>query len=285
MTRIDEILSRALLVTERTVPRDIVPTRHPDPHSGDTSTVPNAAAEDLRALCETVVTHTPAADVADFVTEQVPQPRSALVLACVLQLTETSEGARFWWEYAAGAGQPAAAYCLYLHHLALGESETADWWHRQTNDVQPRRQDTLTQEEPPHPTPETEWHPAIHPVAQLPTATILRLLRQLARDSHRTHSAAVNELMDYIPTAVAVGYLREPDLDLPMPGPHFADDIGTLLDTADKPSGAPSTLPARPDPDARAQGAGSPVPPSKDSRKPKSPPHPLDSARGESAAR
>lgn len=57
------------------MPRDIVPPWHPDPQAGDTSTEPNAAAEDLRALCETVVTHTPAADVADFVTEQVPQPR------------------------------------------------------------------------------------------------------------------------------------------------------------------------------------------------------------------
>ncbi|MEV1026601.1 hypothetical protein [Streptomyces sp. NPDC050264] len=48
--------------------------------------------------------HTSASAVADFVTEQVPQPRSALVLACLLQLTETSDGARSWWEYAAGAG-------------------------------------------------------------------------------------------------------------------------------------------------------------------------------------
>ncbi|MFB8267496.1 hypothetical protein ACFC96_12895 [Streptomyces sp. NPDC055955] len=85
------------------------------------------------------VDHVQLAAVADFVTEQVPQPRSALVLACVLQLTDTSEGARFWWEYAAVGGQPAA-YCLYLHHLALGESETANWWHRQTNDVQPSPQ-------------------------------------------------------------------------------------------------------------------------------------------------
>jgi hypothetical protein len=26
---------------------------------------------------------------------------------------------------------------LYLHHLALGERDTADFWHRQTDDVQP----------------------------------------------------------------------------------------------------------------------------------------------------
>ncbi|MDL5206514.1 hypothetical protein [Streptomyces sp. ALI-76-A] len=30
-------------------------------------------------------------------TDQVPDPCSALVLACILQLTGTDEGARFWW--------------------------------------------------------------------------------------------------------------------------------------------------------------------------------------------
>ncbi|MFJ3720839.1 hypothetical protein [Streptomyces sp. NPDC090057] len=83
-------------------------------------------------------------EVAEFVTEQVPEPRSALVPACVLQLTDTDDGARSWWQYAAGAGQPAAAYCLSLHHLAVGEDAPASWWHQQTDDVQPP---------PPHPDP------------------------------------------------------------------------------------------------------------------------------------
>ncbi|MDI1455238.1 hypothetical protein NHG22_15665, partial [Streptomyces sp. ATE26] len=144
MTRIDGILARARLATERTAPRDIVDTlscpsaRSPQsPAVGDDRPTVSGqrreaeeAAEDLRALCETLVSHTPAHEVADFVTEQVPDPRSALVLACVLQLTDTDDGARFWWQYAAGAGQPAAAYCLYLHHLAAGEDTTAGWWHQ-----------------------------------------------------------------------------------------------------------------------------------------------------------
>jgi hypothetical protein len=41
-----------------------------------------------------VVRHTPATAVAAFITDQVPEPRSALVLACVLQLTDTDDGAR-----------------------------------------------------------------------------------------------------------------------------------------------------------------------------------------------
>jgi hypothetical protein len=38
--------------------------------------------------------------------------------------------------HAVGAGQ-AAAYCLYRHHLALGERKTAELWHQQSVDVEP----------------------------------------------------------------------------------------------------------------------------------------------------
>ncbi|MFF2521442.1 hypothetical protein [Streptomyces liangshanensis] len=95
------------------------------PARGSRRSRPDADASeavDLRALCESLLPHTPAADVDDFVTEQVPEPRSAL--ACVLQMADTDDGARFWWHYATGAGQAAAAYCFYLHHLALGEDVT-----------------------------------------------------------------------------------------------------------------------------------------------------------------
>ena len=252
--RIEEILSRALLVRHRTVPRDIVPVSPPAdrdaPPAGQQPQVAgttSAAAEDLRALCETLVTHTPATAVTDFVTDQVPEPRSALVLACVLQLTDTDEGARFWWQYAAGAGQAAAAYCLYLHHLALGESDTANWWHRQTDNVQPPP-------EPPAqdiPSPDTEapdaWHPAEHRITSTSTTTILRILRHLAKNSARPRSAAISELMAYVPTAVAVGYLRQPEMDLPTPGADFARRISPLLATAANRPDVTNTLPARPD--------------------------------------
>ncbi|MER7491137.1 hypothetical protein ABT033_00480 [Streptomyces pharetrae] len=94
------------------------------------------AAEDLRALCETLVTHIPHRRHR-LRHRPGPRTRSALVLACVLQLSETGDGARYRWQYAAGARQAAAACCRYLHHLALGEVDTARWWHRQTDDVQP----------------------------------------------------------------------------------------------------------------------------------------------------
>jgi hypothetical protein len=239
MTHIEDLLSRALLVRERAVPRDVVPTFTRRTLAPDEPSTPaNPAAEDLHTLCETLVQHTPGSEVADFLTEQVPEPRSALVLACVLELTETSEGARFWWEYAAGAGQSAAAYCLYLHHLALGERETADWWHRQTDDVQPSSSTAVARTE-------TEWHPGNHLVASSSTSTVLRVLRHLSRNSSRPRSAVVAELMTYMPTAVATGYLREPDMDLPLPGQDFADRIVAVLEAAARRPDLPDGMPAR----------------------------------------
>ncbi|WP_432095700.1 hypothetical protein [Streptomyces sp. bgisy100] len=248
MTLLEDILSRALLVRDRAVPRDTVPPRDAGLHDRPAVTpgqTPRAsadttadAAEDLRALCETLVTHTPATAVADFVTDQVPEPRSALILACVLQLTDTDEGARFWWQYAAGAGLPAAAYCLYLHHLALGETHTARWWHNQTDDVRPQTapvRTTIHQDDKPI---------VLHHDDKASTTTILRVLRRLARHATRTRSAVVIELMDYMPTAVAVGYLREPESELPLPGPHFACEIRALLDAAAEWPGQPSDRPA-----------------------------------------
>ncbi|MER7901105.1 hypothetical protein ABTX62_34835 [Streptomyces sp. NPDC096046] len=167
--------------------------------------------------------------VARFVTEQVPEPGAALVLACVLQLTDTDEGARFWWQYAAGAGQAAAAYCLYLHHLALGERDTADFWHRQTDDVQPPP-------EPPAFDHAGAWHPADHRITSTSTTHFMRILRHLAQQTARSRPPGLSKLMAYVPTAVAAGYLREPDSELPLPGHEFARRINRLRTAADRPS-------------------------------------------------
>ncbi|MEV4744422.1 hypothetical protein [Streptomyces sp. NPDC049555] len=55
----------------------------------------------------------------------------ALVFACLLYLTGHPESAQFWWQLAAGAGHWTAAYCLHLHHLALGENREAKHWLHQ----------------------------------------------------------------------------------------------------------------------------------------------------------
>ncbi|MGN9821791.1 hypothetical protein ACTMUQ_41670 [Streptomyces sp. SD11] len=60
----------------------------------------------------------------------------ALVFACLLLLTDHPESAQFWRQLAAGAGNRAAAYCLHLHHLALGERREAQHWlHEVTHTV------------------------------------------------------------------------------------------------------------------------------------------------------
>ncbi|WRZ87743.1 hypothetical protein OHB54_00725 [Streptomyces sp. NBC_01007] len=234
MTGIEELLSRALLVRERTVPRDVIPSPAPTPaaerHAETTGqdAQPNAATEDLHALCETLVLHTPPATVVKFVTDQVPEPRSALVLACVLQLTDTAEGARFWWQYAAGAGQAAAAYCLYLHHLALGERETAEWWHRQVDAVQPTPEAPAWDDG-------SSWNPAENRITSASTSQFMRILRHLAQQTVRSRPASVCKLMAYIPTVVTAGYLREPDSELPLPGGEFARRINALLAAVDRP--------------------------------------------------
>ncbi|MFI9248244.1 hypothetical protein ACIGXF_38105 [Streptomyces sp. NPDC053086] len=55
----------------------------------------------------------------------------AQVFACMLYLAGHPESACFWWQLAAGAGHRVAAYCLYLHHLELGELKEARQWRTQ----------------------------------------------------------------------------------------------------------------------------------------------------------
>ncbi|MFJ2574733.1 hypothetical protein ACIOYT_30515 [Streptomyces halstedii] len=254
MTTLDAVLSRALLASDRTVPRDTVPTRDTNRRGEITPRqTAGSAADDLRALCETVVRHTPATAVGEFVTDQIPAPRAALALACVLQLSDTDDGARFWWQYAAGAGQPAAAYCLYLHHLALGETHVASWWHTQTDEA------STCKPVPRAPAARTEIRCADDPGLPallrdgegVSTTTLLRVLRQLARHVTRQRSSVVLELMAYMPVAVASGYLREPDSEIPLPGPNFAHQVRDRLNTAHRslrPSGLPPRSQSRPRP-------------------------------------
>ncbi|TLQ43056.1 hypothetical protein [Streptomyces marianii] len=53
------------------------------------------------------------------------------VFACILFLANHPESALFWWQFAAGATHPGAAYCLYLHHLSMGETREAAFWKEQ----------------------------------------------------------------------------------------------------------------------------------------------------------
>ncbi|MCZ4121860.1 hypothetical protein [Streptomyces sp. H39-S7] len=237
MTSIDQLLARALLMREPGVPRDVV--TYEDGHASggaqDVLSWPSTspfdgnhpgrdAAYDLRTLCETVVTRTAATSLSDFVTEQLPDPRGARVLGCILHLADSEDGARFWWQYAAGAGDDVASYCLYLHHLALGETHAAAWWGEQT------RIDT-------QPAPETVNLPGYaDPADNLDldssTPTVLRVLGRLLSPADRSRTEVVTAVMEYVPSAVAAGYVDNPDFEIPLPGPHFADHIAIILAAA-----------------------------------------------------
>ncbi|GLF98088.1 hypothetical protein [Streptomyces yaizuensis] len=78
------------------------------------------AAEHLRRLAA----EHPAAPVRE---EQL-DVQGAAVFACLLSLTGHPLSAEFWWGLAAGAGHALSAYCLHLHHGALGEVREAAHW-------------------------------------------------------------------------------------------------------------------------------------------------------------
>ncbi|WP_240045092.1 hypothetical protein [Streptomyces alboflavus] len=59
----------------------------------------------------------------------------AQVFACMLHLADHPESAQFWWQLAAGAGHPGAAYCLHLHHVGRGEMAEARLWRYQLEQI------------------------------------------------------------------------------------------------------------------------------------------------------
>ncbi|MFH7596200.1 IclR family transcriptional regulator C-terminal domain-containing protein [Streptomyces racemochromogenes] len=58
----------------------------------------------------------------------------AVVFGCLLHLAGLRDGARFWWQFAAGsaaARTAPAAYCLFLDHSRCGEHHDARHWARE----------------------------------------------------------------------------------------------------------------------------------------------------------
>ncbi|MEU8891541.1 hypothetical protein [Streptomyces sp. NPDC048442] len=169
------------------------------------------AARDLRLLCEAVAGHAGAlTELEEFVTGVLPAPAGARVLGCLLHLADQEEAARFWWQFAAGADDIAAAYCLFLHHLALGEEGAAELWLAQTA----------------HPAPGEDT-----------VAAALRILSLLKKDT-RTIPDPITAVLTYMPDALA--YVDD-DLDLPLPKPGFTDRIRRLQQTLHAPDTASTT--------------------------------------------
>lgn len=232
MAVIDELLARTHLRDDPDWPRDIV--AYPD--GADTGAVPSpealwdfavagghdddAAALDLTTLCESVLTHAGTASLLEeFDTEHLPVPGGARVLGCVLHLADDPDSARMWWQYAAGADDDIAAFCLYLHHRALGEFDVADRWRRWTGiDTQPS----------PTPLTPTSPPPPVQTV-DVSTPTVLRILARLINRQRRPRSEFAAAVMNYVPTAVAAGYVDNPDIEMPVAGRHFAEQISLIL--------------------------------------------------------
>ncbi|ONK12706.1 hypothetical protein [Streptomyces sp. MP131-18] len=164
----------------------------------------------LATLCRTVVGQDGALQhMAALLGGRVPEPEGARVLGCVLQLAGCEDSARFWWQFAAGAGDGAAAYCLYLHHLILGETWEAALWHRQAD---PDRDPETADEER-----EDGSCPAL----------VLRVLARLCGD-RACLTAAAAAVVHYVPDAVQ--FVDE--IELPLPAADFAQRIEELTATA-----------------------------------------------------
>ncbi|MDX2404594.1 hypothetical protein NJO91_15865 [Streptomyces microflavus] len=263
---IDEFLSRARLVPTPYTQADIdaaearVLARFHTPAPAPAPAIAFPAATDeptaleatqnLQNLCAAVVTHTTALrTLRTFLTPQLPEPPGARVLGCILQLAESEENARFWWQYAAGAGDPAASYCLYLHHRALGEHAPARWWHEQTELLQntPTTDRPLTPAEASGAEPDTVPRAVTAALNEVSTTdasllpTALRILGAL-RTSPAPVPATIGAVIDYAPAAI--GYID--DFDLPLTDPDFTDHIRTLIATDTSPTRIRNRLQPRP---------------------------------------
>ncbi|WP_328884745.1 hypothetical protein [Streptomyces sp. NBC_00299] len=151
MTAIDELLADARIPTTRHDGFDVgaalrrlaheraAAATRPDPDMARAA----QAGQRLSVVCRWILNKPDAADHVDrlaqepdAVTEDQLDVDGALVFACLLYLTDHRESAQFWWQLAAGAGHRAAAYCLHLHHLSIGETKEArHWLHEVTDDV------------------------------------------------------------------------------------------------------------------------------------------------------
>ncbi|MEV6960261.1 hypothetical protein AB0M97_13905 [Streptomyces sp. NPDC051207] len=230
MLAIDQLLARARLRHQPDVPADTIPHEDhpyldqlPEPATTPTCPTPTeqAAAQHLHTLCETAVT-TLTPDDLTFLTDQIPEHHSAWLLGCALHLAGIEDGARFWWQYAAGDGHPPACYSLSLHHLARGESHAAVFYARQTGLDTAAEAETLTVAGtcPPR---------TIRFDAGL--STVLRILSRLASPGHRRRPHRIDALTNYVADAVTPHYTRHPGVELPVPEPRFADRVGFLLET------------------------------------------------------
>ncbi|MEV6406156.1 hypothetical protein AB0M58_24865 [Streptomyces bobili] len=228
MTAIDQLLARACLHPQPDVPDDTVPYEDtpypahlPDPHP---SPRPNphhqAAARHLSTLCETAIaTVTPTS--LTFLTDQMPDLHSAWLLGCALHVAGIPDGARFWWQYAAGDGHAPACYSLSLHHQSCGEQHAADFYRQQAHRLTTAPDtDTLTVVGtcPPQ---EISFDASL--------STVLHTLNRLSAGPGARRRHRIDALTNYVADTVTRHYTRHPGIEIPVPEPRFADRVTWLL--------------------------------------------------------
>ncbi|MGI5461082.1 hypothetical protein ACQEWB_49615 [Streptomyces sp. CA-249302] len=82
----------------------------------------------LNALSCSLVSRAEASGHVARIVEDLSNIEGALYFGCLLSLAQEDEGAIWWWQFAEGAGDATAAYCLYLQHLRRGELRDAEHW-------------------------------------------------------------------------------------------------------------------------------------------------------------
>ena len=118
--RYDVFAAHALLMASATCPSPVV-----EP-SGIAAG--EEAGRELDALCASVVLDPQASrDIALLAADCSLTTAGALAFGCLLHLAG-EEAAGFWWEFAAGAGEPEAAYLLMLDHKRRAEMRDEAMW-------------------------------------------------------------------------------------------------------------------------------------------------------------
>ncbi|MET9197116.1 hypothetical protein ABZX60_27925 [Streptomyces olivaceus] len=239
MSTIDELLTQSLLLPSPHVPCDVVPYDDlayaglleqglPQWPADGPEPADEGAARSLASLCEAVVARCTASQLADFLTDQLPQPRAAWILGCVLQLAGADDGARFWWQYAAGADDAPASYCLHLQHLAHGDTHAAALWRAHAATLGHAYADGFSAQDTEADLGEDA--PAYRMVtADTSFTTVLRILSRLSDTAPRQHTPAAQAVIEFVATAVAIGYDSHPDSEIPLPGTNFAEQLALII--------------------------------------------------------
>ncbi|MFJ8150331.1 hypothetical protein ACIQ6R_35650 [Streptomyces sp. NPDC096048] len=130
----DTVTDADLDALHREIVRDVTATlmfgARPAPE-GHYPTALTGAEQALNALSAELIHSTEAAEHLARIADAPSDADGALHFGCLLNLAQEPDSALWWWQFAAGAGNATAAYCLHLYHLLRGELRDADHWAHQ----------------------------------------------------------------------------------------------------------------------------------------------------------